>query len=166
MGGAWLEQRCPTTDCIIDTDPTLAGQAFGVINLDDRLAIGGTGFLGNRGQDPLGQGLFGAGGFVRYALKHSEEAYFGLQLGGGWLYGQVGVPLARKVGDRTWLYAQPAWGSTARGVAAQYWPVGLSFRMDSQLSIHGEIGAETHLLSQLHRDYNLVYGSIGVSVTP
>jgi hypothetical protein len=81
------------------------------------------------------------------------------------LYWQLSLPYSRQLSDDLWFYTAPGWGSSYLA-SAQYLPVGLSYEVDDQIRAHAEIGAELHLLDAAERDHALVYGGVGVSITP
>ncbi len=88
----------------------------------------------------LGWPGLGGGGYYRHALVKTEKAYLGAQVSVGFIWAEVALPAAIKMGEKVWLTTKPS-------IKAQYlgdihmpiglsWEVGERSRLDTELGIH------------------------------
>jgi hypothetical protein len=79
----------------------------------------------------------GAGAYFRQYFISDERVHFGVEIGGGFMYGELALPMSFAVNDRVALTAKPAggiWGARS--------PVGLSIKLEKG-RIDVECGANT-----------------------
>lgn len=112
---------------------TLGGYQYHIrrrIGDDPRNEVGGVAQLGVPG--------FGAGGYFRRAIVATDRTQLSGQIAGGFLWGQLAIPLAVKTGEKTWLTTQPA----AQWQMAQTvrLPIGVSRQLKDQRMFHAEAG--------------------------
>ena len=84
--------------------------------------------------------IFGVGAFGRWRFIDREEVRVGVQLAGGLVWYQMGLPMAMQVHDLVWVYTAPSVGL----IVAAPWrlPVGVTVALDETFRLHieGQVG--------------------------
>ncbi len=104
-----------------------------------------------------GDFLPGVGAYFRQYVVSNERVNFGAEIGGGYLYGEVALPISIAVHDRVSLTAKPAngiWGARS--------PVGLSVELENG-RIDVEAGANALWEAETGGEYP--YVGVGISRT-
>lgn len=140
--------------------------------LGERFTLGGQATAGmysypvSGRRDGLPFASFGAQ--VRFSAYETERLALGVSLGGGWIYGQLGAPVALRLGQRFWLGTHPSvhydhywyWGGDVPVVAAIQWDQ-VSVALGSGLRAQ-QIGS---WYATTQRWQHHVYGSLSVART-
>jgi hypothetical protein len=103
--------------------------------------------------------LPGLGAMLRYRFVNGQTFTMGGQASIGWMWADVGLPMAWKLNDRVSLYSSPSFGF--RAFATARLPVGLSVQLSDRFVLSGEmaggIGGNSGLLATQDR---LFYGAL------
>ena len=124
-------------------------------HFSDKFSMGAVAFGG-------APSLLGVGLQARYLPVTNDKIRLGVDLAGGALWGEVGLPFAARLSDRLWLYGAPSVG--ARTSQMFRFPVGLSIGIGDHVQITPEISAgygnTPFLYGEGNRGFQL-YGAVG-----
>lgn len=129
-----------------------------------RWDFGGSGGLeANLTQELVGH----AGFFGRYRAIEHDNFVMSPQLGLGWFYASVALPMAVRLRNDLWFYSAPEVGLRLTGLVQL--PVGLSLPLGPSTRLNAELGLQADIpyLSALgYYDGPSVYGGVGLTVRP
>lgn len=102
-----------------------------------------------------------AGFFARYRAMERENLVIAPQLGFGWSYASLALPVAVQARDDLWLYTAPELGFRLAGPVQV--PVGVSVGLREDLLLNAEVGVIPGLSGLGYLDGTTVYGGVGLS---
>ncbi|MEZ4321007.1 MAG: hypothetical protein R3F61_26245 [Myxococcota bacterium] len=136
--------------------PTVGASTYARFELDNGVGLGGRLDIGPTQ-------YLAAGGWIRLALLRRSASYVGVQLEGGWAYGELSLPAAFQAGRRMWLWTRP--GARVSLVPMGLLPVGLTVDLGKTFAINAEAMVMTPIFIDGWRRVNPVgvTGAVGVS---
>lgn len=122
----------PSVRCgneLFGCNPGANGQLWYQHRFGERFTLGGTLYGGQTS-------LFGGGVLARFHLLDSDRVNVGADVNAGWLWADVGVPVAVRVAGPFWVYTEPSVGF--RYVQSVRVPLGVAVDIGDHISLSAE----------------------------